>query len=377
MNRIRHNAAREAGSGVRGAPRGSRTRGAIALLEPNPYHEETLFAFACAAADYADIAVFSPDHRGALCLARSALDLPIEWHPYVEFVVASSARTAPYDIVVLNTFPSSWLDAAGRLGSAIGAGRRAVGLVHDIAFFERTETLHQLLETHPSLTLAHAGVVCPSAVAALPASLRARVTRFVPVFRHPTGRTRDGVAVPGTIEFTRRDYGAIVRLASASRMPLRVFGRSRDRRNGREVEEVLARDRRRFNELVSALANADVRVRYDVSFREFYASVEASRFVALVPVNPQYLQGKLSGALTAGISCDVPLLATKPVHSQLVESIPSFSTCVVPFDATAPSSASEWRRLRGIDADEYRALRAGAHQVRETLIAENVATLGL
>jgi hypothetical protein len=360
----------------------------IALVEPNRFHAETIFSFACVAAATEGrpaVDVFSPDHRGAMDFATNRLRVTSPWRSVDGFVAPAGGhrRGARYDLVILNTYPPMLSDDPRPMTAlAVAAGRRVLGLVHDVAFLERIELVRELLERFDTLSLAHAGVRPPPPLAGLPAHLRARITRFVPVFRFASragpdgGRT--GVALPGSIEFSRRDYDTAVRAAAGSGVLLSVFGRTSAPWHPGDVEASLLRDRQRFEALVADHGGlpAGFHAVYDPSFTEFYSLVDAARFVAVLPVNPEYLRGKLTAVITAALTCGVPLLCERVAHDHLRDAeSPTIENCSLPFDAASSGVAAQWRSAVDVDAATYRALCADAVRTRERFIAENAGTL--
>lgn len=354
----------------------------IAVLEANRFHEEVLFAFVGAAARLscgADISVFAPNHWRAMEFTLEDLRLDCAWLPFDEFR-ARLVAGPPFDLIVANTFPSP----AGQfaLEEALGSGRPVLGLVHDIDFFNARDGAEAALERWPTLVVGHAGVVPPRSLVEFPAPLRDRIVRFIPVL--PAGgdasavHTRTGVALPGALEFARRDISTALRLTARSGLPLRIFGRSKDHGDGPRVQRDLDAERRRLYAEIERTGASTVDITVDVSCHDFYTTVERSRFVAVMPFNPDYLRGKLTGAVTAAVSCGVPMMALPDVHEHYTRADPvTFSACMLRFDPSAPEGQhDEWATLvRNTPRNRYNDLCLAAAAARERLLNENTGTL--
>jgi hypothetical protein len=354
----------------------------IALLEANRFHEEVIFAFVAAAAllpHGADVTVFAPNHWQATEYMQGDLRLGYSWQPFDVFRDLAAARL-DFDLIIANTFPSPLGQDA--IAAALDQGRVVFGLVHDIDFFE--SGAEAALRRWPTLILGHAGVVPPHAATVLDASLRKRIVRFIPVIHIPDGvnsaATRSGIALPGALEFARRDIVTALRLAAESGIRLRIFGRSKDQGDGPKRLRDLDGDRDRLHAAVDRLGAASVvDVSSDVSCSDFYHAVERSRFVAVMPNDPSYLRGKLTGAVTAALSCCVPMLALPDVHQHYTTSDPAtFARCMLRFDPEASSGdGAAWSTfVRDMLLDDYLALCQATTAARERLLAENTATLG-
>lgn len=350
----------------------------LIVLEANEFHAETLFAFASAAellATVESMSMFAVDYTGARAYLLDELGYAGAWRHYDELGDAATGA----DLVVANTFPSPGDQET--IERVLATGRPLLGLVHRIGFFEERDGAPTALARHPNLWLAHAGVAPPDSVRKLERSLRRRVVRFVPVFRHepacaPAERT--AVSLPGSIEFSRRDFATALRLTAESKATLKIFGRSDDARHGAEVEALLARDRHRLFEFVAEqrLGPDVVQIGLDPSFRDFYRAVDGSRFVAVMPVNPEYLRGKLTGVVTAALSCGVPMLAPADVRRYHVDADARFERCMVAFDAHAPRGhANHWGALAGMSGRRYAELCAEVVRTRDALLSENAALL--
>lgn len=351
----------------------------LALLEANNFHEETLFAFASALErlDGLKAQVFAPEHWRSREFLREELGANWEWRPFSDF----GAQTGRFDLLLVNTYPSP----AGRAAveRAQAAGTPALGLVHDIDFFAQGGAL-AALERHERLWLAHAGPVPPEGVDELPPALRARVTRFFPVVQVPyaangeaLGR-RAGVALPGALEYARRDFSTALRLTAETGIPLRVFGRSRDHGDGPKRPRDLNAERDRlFGEIDSRGVAGTVEITTDVSCRDFYRAVDRSRFVAVMTVNPEYLRGKLTGAVTGALSCGVPMLALPDVQAHYAAAEPDlFPGCMLAFDPLAPPGGNgDWASIASMPAGDYARSAAAAIRARDTLVEQNARTI--
>jgi hypothetical protein len=367
----------------------------VAIVEENNYHAETVFAFACSASTHpgeCDLTVFAPDPRlnqgskeyraweGAREFLLEDLQISCTWNDVREFRQRRSIDP-PFDLVIVNTFPPPGGQQAIEI--ALSAGEAALGLVHDIHFFGDPGGAQSVLKQYANLWLAHAGVAASEGARRLPIELQRRIVRFFPVFRFisPPGsqgaddgfHRRVGVALPGTIEFSRRDYATALRLTAETGVPLKIFGRGSG-----WAKSVI--ERRRLSDEIAAcgVPPGDVSVSVDVSCRDFYRSVDRSRFVALMTVNPEYLVGKLTGAVSAAVSCGVPMLARSDVHAHYVQADPAvFGRCMVPFDPHAPAGRGDsWGSLvGGMPLEIYEELCRETSRARETLLEENARTI--
>lgn|GEM_PF-5473197 len=354
----------------------------IAVLEANRFHEEVLFAFVAAAARLpcgADITVFAPNHWHATEFTHDDLRLECDWLPFDAFLPRRLAAS-PFDLIVANTFPSS--DGEAAIDEALDSGQPVFGLVHDIAFFNDPDGAQAALERWPKLIVGHAGIRPPRPVSEFPARPRERIARFVPVL--PAGgneanyHTRTGVALPGALEFARRDISTALRLTARSGLPLRIFGRSKDHGDGPKVQRDLDAERRRLYAEIDRVGASTVVITVDLSCHDFYHTVERSRFVAVLPASPDYLHGKLTGAVTAALSCGVPMLALPEVHEHYTGTDPApFRACMLRFDpAAAEGHHDEWGTLvRDTAPDVYDDLCRAAEKARERMLNENTDTL--
>lgn len=372
-------------------------RSRVAIVEENNYHFETVFAFACSAGlprGGCDLAVFAPDLRkpelsilrDSREFLREELQVACAWHAFPEFRKRARAPgdDPPFDLVIVNTFPPPGGRQAEEI--AISAGRAVLGLVHDIHFFADSDGAQRALERYGNLWLAHAGVAAPMGARHLSAELQRRIVRFFPVFHFisPPGaegddngrrrrERRGGVALPGMIEFARRDYLTALRLTAETRVPLKIFGGGSgwvwsDAERQRLSDEIAAR----------GVPSGSVSVSTNISCRDFYRAVDSSRFVAVMTVNPEYLMGKLTGAVTAAVSCGVPMLARRDVYAHYTDADPAvFSGCMIPFDAQAPAGrGDDWGSLaRDTPADLYEDLCDETARARETLLKENATVI--
>lgn len=355
----------------------------IAVLEANRFHEEVLFAFVAAASRLphgAEVTVFAPNHWEAMEFMRDDLRLECAWRPFDEFG-SPSGPDSSFDLIVANTFPSPAGQSA--LDRALDRGLPVLGLVHDIDFFNRYDGAEAALARWPTLILGHAGVIPPRPLIEFDAALRERLVRFIPVI--PIGSetspvdARTGIALPGALEFARRDISTALRLAAKAGLLLRIFGRSKEKGDGPRLPRDLDADRERLHREIDGMeASTVVDVATDVSCRRFYRAVEQSRFVAVVPVHPDYLRGKLTGAVTAAISCRVPMIASPDVHQHYTMSDPvTFAACMLRFDPEAPAGeGSAWATVtRDMAPDVYWALCQATAKAREQLLSENTSTL--
>lgn len=279
--------------------------------------------------------------------------------------------------MIANTFPSPGGQSV--VESALAAGQPVIGLVHDIDYFTDRGGAQQALERHPNLWLAHAGVSPSAGVERLPAELRRRVGRFFPVLRFDARAwRRAGVALPGALEYARRDFSTALRLTADSRIPLKIFGRSHDQGDGPKAPRDLNKERGRLlDEIERRGVGSDVSISSDVSCGDFYRAVSGSRFVALLSVAPEYLLGKLTGAITAAVSCGVPMLALPALHAHYRDADPdAFADCIVPFDPQAPAGRDDsWSSIVDRPPIVYEQLCRAALRARDSLLAQNAATL--
>jgi hypothetical protein len=340
----------------------------LAILEGNNFHEETLFAFASVVGD-AQTTVFAPEHWRSREFVHEDLHVPCEWRPFQAFDAVEA-----FDLLLVNTFPSPAGQPA--IDGALAAGTAVFGLVHDIDFFAEGGA-RAALERHERLVLAHVGPSPPAGVDALPATLRRRVVRFFPVVRvegaAEPGR-RSGVALPGALEYARRDFSSALRLAAETGTTLSIFGRSLDQGDGPKRPRDLDADRARLLAEIDARGlRTRVAISTDVTCRDLYRCVGGSRFVAVMTVNPEYLQGKLTGTVTAALSCGVPMLALPPVRAHYAAADPdAFAGCMIAFD---PLASDEWARIVRTPDPAYERLCAEAIRARDALLRENAMTI--
>lgn len=296
--------------------------------------------------------MFAPDHWLSRRFLLDHLRIACNWNPFAEFDRHAEGWNGPtFDLVIANTFPSP--GGQQTVERALSVGGAVLGLVHDISFFERSGGAHAALARHRNLWLAYAGVAPPDAACRLPIGIRQRVSRFVPVLRFdPLQGTqvarRTGVALPGALEYRRRDFSTALRLTAETGVPLRIFGRSCDHGDGPKVPRDLDAERRRlFGEIDARGVAASVMIAMDVSCQAFYRAVAESQFVAVLPASPEYLMGKLTGAVTAAVSCGVPMLAPPRVRDYYtLDDSDLFSGCMLAFDAFAPAGrGDDWGSL--------------------------------
>ncbi|GHH87248.1 hypothetical protein GCM10018793_62380 [Streptomyces sulfonofaciens] len=343
-------------------------------MEANAFHAEVLFSLASAAATLrpgCDISVYSHDYWGAGALLREELGVECSYGPLTDLrdAVLIGDRRGSFDAVLIGTYP---LPDERILRLAFAASARVLALVHDIGFFDDTDRVAALLRDHEGLHLAHAGVAPAEAVAELPAELRRRVSRFFPVFRTPPAgadplRTppadRSGVVVPGRMEFSRRDYPTALRLAAEAGVPLTLLGQADDegRRRVRAAIEASGIPGR----LLTVLANP--------GFPAFYRALDASRYVAVMTVNPEYLHGKLTAAAGWALSCGVPMLTHQDDYDHYTAADPLFADCMVRFRPDAPAGHPEhWGTVvRDTPPGDYARLCARTAAVRDALLAQN------
>jgi hypothetical protein len=352
----------------------------IAIAEANNFHEETIFALVTAArqaAPDARLTVFAPDHWESRSFLLADMRMTARWLPF-----AALGTESAIDLLLVNTFPSP---AGQPLVEANWRRARAVlGLVHNLEFFG-TSGAAAALHRHPNLTLAYVGPTMPDAAAHLEGERRAgRVVRWLPVLRPGPAAAdadgagqfgqRTGIALPGALEFARRDYALAFELAARTGVQLRIFGRSRDQGDGPPHPRDLDQDRLRMQETIASFAITDrVAVATDVSCREFYRTVERSRWVAVLPNQEDYLRGKLTGAVTAAVSCGVPMLASAACFEHYTRADPAvFATCMMAFEKDVMPLANSGGPCRpGV----YEQLCMATIRARETLIAQNASVV--
>lgn len=339
----------------------------MAIFEPNRYHQETVLAFVSALAGVRCL-VFGPDNWSAHEFARD-LGASVSWDTTPSFDATLTSRQA-LQLIVVNTFPSPGGQAL--VERALDLGYRVLGLVHDPDFFP--DGARDALRRWPHLYLAHAGAVAPSRAAELERGELARVERFLPVVRAPIDDApRTGVALSGSIEFGRREMALALQLAAASGARLRIFGRSREHGDPAQIPRDLDADRARLFDEIAKLGIDDlVTVTTDLSCRSFYAMMRSCEFAAVMPARPEYFRGKLTGTLTAAISCGTPLLATNAVVQAHHAAGPDFLACMVPFDPHAPPGHADDLSSRlaaaRVAQDD---LRQATRRVRDMVLGSN------
>jgi len=342
-----------------------------------------LFAFATTAMRgprAAEVTVYAPDNRRSREFLREDLGLALPWHEWADFGKHLQAAVRPFDLVVVGTFPPA--AGMGVVERALDAGWPVLALVHDIDYFARRDGAQAALERWPRLMVGFPGAAPARPVASFPAPVRSRITRFLPVVDFGAGggtaaagdRQRAGVGLPGTIEFSRRDFPGLLRLTAQTGIPLRIFGRSRQSGEDPVVAGVLAADRRRLlREIGLAGASPYVSVSLDPSSRDFYRAVDSCRFIAIVPVSDAYLRGKLTGAVTAAVSCCVPMVADRLAYACYAGAMPeAFSGCMV----QVGDHPAGWKSVvAGTTPAAYEELCLAARRARTLLLDENTATL--
>jgi hypothetical protein len=357
-------------------------RPSVAVLEAHRYHEEVLFAIACALtqpACAAEVTVYAHDHRRSREFLHEDLGLFVPWHSFAEFGERPGDGSR-FDLIVIGTFPLTV--GAPVVERALTAKAPVFALVHDIDYFARPDGVEAALARWPSLIIGYPGPAPARPLASFPTPFRDRITRFLPVVEFGGGqadvgaasRPRVGVGLPGTIEFSRRDFSGLLRLAAQTGIPLQIFGRSRQPGDGSSTARALAADRRRlFKEIALAQATPYVSVSTDLSCRDFYRVVDGCRFIAVMPVSEAYLRGKLTGAVTAAISCGVPMVVSRRAYAFYTGAAPAlFSACMVEVDG----SISTWEALAGgIPPTAYAQLCEATEAVRTVVLAANAATL--
>ena len=363
----------------------------IAIVEANNFHEETLFALATAArqaAPAADLTVFAPDHWQSRSFLLDDMRIAARWRPFDELAGAAGGAQPDIDLLLVTTFPSP----AGQpvIESSWARARAVLGLVHDLDFFADPSGAAAALRRHPNLTIAYPGPAAPEAAAHLAAEQRAgRVARLMPVLRPRPLATaaqdydaRDGIALPGALEFARRDYPLAWAHIARTKQTLRVFGRSHDSGDGPKKARDLDADRAGMLAAIESWGIADrVEVATDVTCRQFYDTVARSRWVAVLPNQEDYLRGKLTGAVVAAVSCEVPMLVSAACARYYTGADPDiFGPCMLPFgiDAEAgdgqPGSTYQDDAASQNDA-AYRQLCRHTLQAREALIEQNVGLI--
>lgn len=349
-----------------------------AILEANTYHEEIIFACVSALAAarcQPEIAVYAPDHRRSREFLQEDLAWPVPWHPAADLADRLAGSAGLPDLVVVGTFPPErgWPVAE----QALSLGLPVFALVHDIGYVRKPDGLEAALTRWPNLTAGYPGAAPARPLAEFDPAVRHRFVRFVPVAELAGAggdrRQRTGFGLPGTIEFSRRDFGAALDLTARTRIPLRIFGRSRQPGDGQVIAELLAADRDRLlSQIEEAGVTPYVSVGADLPCRDFYRTLDSCRFIAILPVSEVYLRGKLTGAVTAALSCGVPMLADSRVHQFYTEAVPgAFSGCMLLFDGRAES----WAAAADLSAADYERLCRAADEVRGSFLIENAATL--
>jgi hypothetical protein len=343
----------------------------IALVEQNDYHEETLFAFATAITRLpgrVELTIFSDDNRGSHHFLSAVLGIRARWRPAADW----TATAERFDLVVLNTLLRD--NASVALERADVVGRQVLALVHDVEYFADREGAKAVLARFPGLTLAYPSAIPSSSLRRF--SANDRVIRFLPVFEYRAEAAGElvPVAMPGTIEFSRRDYLSALDQAAATGLGLHIFGRSFDSVHGEEIRRTLDRDRARLLAEIErrGLTARQVVVSTNLDCKSYFRAAADACFVSMYPADPAYLAGKLTGSLTTALSCGVPMIAPEPVREALTRAWPLVSSCVHPGELTADEP---WPiRLSGA-RDCYQPLRETVERVRSIVIADNTAVL--
>ena len=375
----------------------------IAIAEANNFHEETIFALATAARQAvpaAELTVFAPDHWESRSFLLDDMGIAAHWRPFPELADRPVTGEADFDLLMVNTFPSP----AGQpvIEENWFRARTVLGLAHDLDFFAAPSGADAALRRHPNLTICYPGPALPDVAGHLAREHQAgRVLRWMPMLRpHPQsadgldGRLADrlGIALPGALEFARRDYALAFGYVARTRSLLRIFGRSHDSGDGPKKARDLDADRRQLWEAIDSWGITEqVATATDVTCREFYQTVSLSRWVAVLPNQQDYLRGKLTGAVTAAVSCGVPMLASPEAAEYYTRSDPElFAGCMLPFTADGElgqdadlGQADLGQADLGRDADlghafgqaaeaDYRELCRRTLHTREALIRQNV-----
>ena len=361
----------------------SERRAHVAIVEANNFHEEALFALATAArqaAPTAALTVFAPDHWQSRSFLLDDMRIAARWRPFDELAVAVGGAEPDIDLLLVTTFPSPAGQAV--IEASWSRARAVLGLVHDLDFFADPSGAAAALRRHPNLTIAYPGPAAPDVAAHLAQERRAgRVARLMPVLRpRPLPATaaqdyddRSGLALPGALEFARRDYRLAWAHVARTGETLRVFGRSHDSGDGPKKARDLDADRQGMLAAIEDWGIADrVELATDVTCRQFYDTVARSRWVAVLPNQEDYLRGKLTGAVVAAVSCGVPMLASAACAQYYTSADPGiFGPCMLPFGVDTDT---------GVDTGagptaSYQQLCQHTLRAREALIDQNVRLL--